>query len=218
MAARFDTNILAVQCHFNVRGAGALVIVLRVIKKGTRAQRVGSKQSDTVALGWATVAISWRFATPIGLLGRSGLKKPNEKGPREIILHSHSPTPTRAHLQELTMSGDGQVGQVTASTLIPSRLVSLDARADDEIETSLHNLPKPLMREFGHVFNDEYLKFEGGEAVDASALTLLAIPTNQRAREDLVAIGDHIEAEKDRLLNVVSDSRPQPLGDALLCC
>ena len=74
------------------------------------------------------------------------------------------------------------------------------------------------MREFGHVFNDEYLKFEGGEAVDASALTLLAIPTNQRAREDLVAIGDHIEAEKDRLLNVVSDSRPQPLGDALLCC
>lgn len=103
------------------------------------------------------------------------------------------------------MSGDGQVGQVTASTLIPSRLVSLDARADDEIETSLHNLPKPLMREFGHVFNDEYLKFEGGEAVDASALTLLAIPTNQRAREDLVAIGDHIEAEKDRLLNVFLD-------------
>jgi hypothetical protein len=32
---------------------------------------------------------------------------------------------------------------------------------------------------------------------------LLAIPTNQQAREDLVAIGDPIEFEKDRLLNVV---------------
>jgi hypothetical protein len=35
-------------------------------------------------------------------------------------------------------------------------------------------------------------------------LELIAIPTNQRAREDLVAIGEHIEKEKDRLLNVVS--------------
>jgi hypothetical protein len=35
-------------------------------------------------------------------------------------------------------------------------------------------------------------------------MELLAIPTNQKAREDLVAIGDHIEKEKDRLLNVVS--------------
>ena len=115
------------------------------------------------------------------------------------------------------MSSDGQVSQPTASTLISPRLLSLDARANDEIEASLHNLPKPLMREFGHVFNDEYLKFEGGAAVvDASALTLLAIPTNQRAREDLVAVGDHIEAEKDRLLNVVSESRPMPLWDFLL--
>jgi len=31
---------------------------------------------------------------------------------------------------------------------------------------------------------------------------ILAIPTNQCAREDLVAVGDKIEAEKDRLLNV----------------
>ena len=30
----------------------------------------------------------------------------------------------------------------------------------------------------------------------------LAIPTNQRAREDLVATGERIELEKDRLLNV----------------
>lgn len=52
------------------------------------------------------------------------------------------------------------------------------------------------MREFHHVFGDQHLHVgAGGE--------LLAVPTNQRAREDLVAIGDHIEQEKDRLLNVV---------------
>ena len=36
-------------------------------------------------------------------------------------------------------------------------------------------------------------------------MRLLAIPTNQRAREDLVAVGEHIEEEKDRLLNVVRE-------------
>lgn len=68
------------------------------------------------------------------------------------------------------------------------------------------------MREFSHVFNNSYLRFNEDDhamAVDcgnnASDLRLLAIPTNQRAREDLVAVGDHIEAEKDRLLNVVSE-------------
>jgi hypothetical protein len=35
-------------------------------------------------------------------------------------------------------------------------------------------------------------------------MLLLAIPTNQRAQEDLVGVGDHVEQEKDRLLNVVS--------------
>jgi hypothetical protein len=34
-------------------------------------------------------------------------------------------------------------------------------------------------------------------------LELLAIPTNQHARHDLVAVGDEIEEEKDRLLNCV---------------
>eukprot|EP00591_Stephanopyxis_turris_P009912 CAMPEP_0195518918 /NCGR_PEP_ID=MMETSP0794_2-20130614/13945_1 /TAXON_ID=515487 /ORGANISM="Stephanopyxis turris, Strain CCMP 815" /LENGTH=125 /DNA_ID=CAMNT_0040647965 /DNA_START=200 /DNA_END=573 /DNA_ORIENTATION=+ len=34
---------------------------------------------------------------------------------------------------------------------------------------------------------------------------ILAIPTNQRARHDLVAVGDEIEQEKDRLLNVFLD-------------
>lgn len=65
------------------------------------------------------------------------------------------------------------------------------------------------MREFSHVFNDSYLRFQDNDTtmdVDGrnSDLRLLAIPTNQKAREDLVAVGDHIEAEKDRLLNVVS--------------
>lgn len=63
------------------------------------------------------------------------------------------------------------------------------------------------MREFGHVFNEEYLKFTTTDlstSIGDTSLRLMAIPTNQRAREDLVAVGDHIEQEKDRLLNVVS--------------
>ena len=75
------------------------------------------------------------------------------------------------------------------------------------------------MREFGHVFNDQYLRFNDddehatmavGRTNDnesSSGLRLLAIPTNQRAREDLVAVGEHIEEEKDRLLNVVSEMK-----------
>jgi hypothetical protein len=85
----------------------------------------------------------------------------------------------------------------------------MDRTSSDDLECSLHYLPKQLLREFGHVFNDEYLKFgdsSGGDSLPGAAgnspLTLLAIPTNQRAREDLVAIGEHIEQEKDRLLNV----------------
>mmetsp|Transcript_28295 Transcript_28295/g.59774 ORF Transcript_28295/g.59774 Transcript_28295/m.59774 type:complete len:206 (+) Transcript_28295:153-770(+) len=99
--------------------------------------------------------------------------------------------------------------ETTSSTLVPPRLVRLDKSTDDDLECSLHLLPKPLMREFGHVFNDEYLKFRDNsgdaamsDAGNDSTLRLLAIPTNQRAREDLVAVGDHIEQEKDRLLNV----------------
>ena len=99
----------------------------------------------------------------------------------------------------------------TSSTLLSPRLVRMDKSTNDDLECSLHCLPKQLMREFKHVFNDEYLKFgdSSGDAVMAdvsgnSSLRLLAIPTNQRAREDLVGVGDHIEQEKDRLLNVVS--------------
>lgn len=109
----------------------------------------------------------------------------------------------------------------SSGVLLPPRIVYLNDQtsisasagtANDELECSLHYLPKPLMREFGHVFNDEHLNFHSGDDMmddvdggsSSSQLRLLAIPTNQRAREDLVAVGDHIEEEKDRLLNVVS--------------
>mmetsp|Transcript_15720 Transcript_15720/g.32208 ORF Transcript_15720/g.32208 Transcript_15720/m.32208 type:complete len:210 (-) Transcript_15720:42-671(-) len=104
-------------------------------------------------------------------------------------------------------------GVRTSSTITDPRIMSLVQGSDDGLECSLHNLPKPLLREFRHVFGDEYLKpidnDETGAASQAQAadrssgaLELLAIPTNQKAREDLVAVGDHIEEEKDRLLNV----------------
>ncbi len=92
-------------------------------------------------------------------------------------------------------------------TIIPPRLVRINDSTDDDLECSLHYLPKPLLREFGHVFSDEHLKFGDGSLIsNGGDLALLAVPTNQRAREDLVAVGDHIETEKDRLLNVVSYS------------
>jgi hypothetical protein len=114
-----------------------------------------------------------------------------------------------AHNEPNTVADGAQETSATASTLIPPRLIRSISSAQDELECSLHYLPKPLMREFSHVFNDSYLTFQDDAmAVDGkttnSELKLLAIPTNQKAREDLVAVGDHIEAEKDRLLNVVS--------------
>ncbi len=82
-----------------------------------------------------------------------------------------------------------------SSTLLPPRLVKLDASSFDTIECSVHTLPKPLLREFRHVFGNVHQQNED--------MLLLAIPTNQRAQEDLVGVGDHVEQEKDRLLNVV---------------
>jgi hypothetical protein len=101
-------------------------------------------------------------------------------------------------------------------TIVPSILVckgngenskQIATKASDEpnsLEISLHSLPKPLHREFHHVFNETYNdpKFHQGD--QGEGVELLAIPTNQRARKDLVAVGDDVEAEKDRLLNVVS--------------
>jgi hypothetical protein len=111
------------------------------------------------------------------------------------------------------------------STILSPRILVQKEGSGDGVECSVHTLPKPLLREFQHVFRDTYLRgLEIGanctnannndmnvDAVTSTTntstdekLELLAIPTNQRAREDLVAVGDHIEQEKDRLLNVVS--------------
>ena len=113
-------------------------------------------------------------------------------------------------LRATAMSSAPVVATSTASTLVPPRLLSRTANSTDSLEVSLHTLPKQLLREFRHVFRDEYLNFSpDAGAMDESAVSattgnmvLLALPTNQRAREDLVAVGEHIEAEKDRLLNV----------------
>ena len=75
---------------------------------------------------------------------------------------------------------------------------ALDKGDGNTIEVSVHTLPKPLQREFNHVFHESNLNLEGM----SSDAVFLAIPTNQQARVDLVAVGDHIEEEKDRLLNV----------------
>ena len=87
--------------------------------------------------------------------------------------------------------------------IVAPRIITQVPDSGNGLECSLHTLPKPLLREFRHVFGDKYL-MENATAAPGAERVLLAIPTNQHAREDLVATGDHIEAEKDRLLNVVS--------------
>jgi len=91
------------------------------------------------------------------------------------------------------------------STLVSPRILCKVIGSGDGLECSVHSLPKKLLREFRHVFGDEYVNAPcvPGDT-NAGPLHLIAVPTNQRAVEDLVAIGDHIEKEKDRLLNVVS--------------
>ena len=111
------------------------------------------------------------------------------------------------------------------STILEPRMACRFGKTEDPIECSLHILPKQLQREFQHVFGDKYLDIKErtdnaygqqrpamsdgdcsmgiSEPSSSSPLELLAIPTNQRARHDLVAIGDEIELEKDRLLNCV---------------
>jgi hypothetical protein len=98
------------------------------------------------------------------------------------------------------------------STILDPRLACRSGKKEDPIECSLHTLPKPLLREFQHVFGEKYLGNSGSRDGDSmmiaddessSNLELLAIPTNQQARHDLVGVGDEIEEEKDRLLNCV---------------
>ncbi|CAB9510202.1 homocystinuria type D homolog, mitochondrial [Seminavis robusta] len=94
------------------------------------------------------------------------------------------------------------------STLMAPKLISKDSNSGDSLECSVHTLPKPLVREFHHVFAEKYLR-QSSPATSSSTvvvpLDVLAIPTNQRARMDLVNVGDHVEQEKDRLLNTFID-------------
>jgi hypothetical protein len=91
------------------------------------------------------------------------------------------------------------------STILEPKLAARAGKRDDPIECSVHTLPKPLVREFRHVFGEKYqqgLDTMQDDGDGESGMELLAIPTNQQARQDLVAIGEEIEFEKDRLLNV----------------
>jgi len=105
-----------------------------------------------------------------------------------------------------------------SSTIVEPRIACRSGKRDDPIECSLHTLPKPLMREFKHVFGEKYLDCENGDSVMSDAtIEILAVPTNQHARHDLVAVGDEIEAEKDRLLNCVRKRVYYWSGVALNC-
>jgi hypothetical protein len=91
--------------------------------------------------------------------------------------------------------------------------------SDNLLECSVHTLPKPLLREFSHVFGEKHLQHRD-ESMDLEEdqMEILAIPTNQQAREDLVGVGENIEQEKDRLLNVVRDRRCLRLPFGNRCC
>jgi hypothetical protein len=88
----------------------------------------------------------------------------------------------------------------TSSTLWGPHYLTKCAANLDGIELSVHTLPKPLQREFQHVFHERNLEIESFRS--DGDVEFLAIPTNQHAREDLVAMGAHVEQEKDRLLNL----------------
>jgi hypothetical protein len=90
----------------------------------------------------------------------------------------------------------------SSSAILPPRLITKESGSLNALECSVHNLPKALMREFRHVFGDSYLHHDFDNDKTDESRELLAIPTNQRARQDLVAVGDAVETEKDRLLNV----------------
>jgi hypothetical protein len=106
----------------------------------------------------------------------------------------------------LAIDTDKNTTNYCASTSIDKVINSVDQL----LECSLHTLPKSLKREFEHVFRGEYKNHSKESSRENSAvendelLEILAIPTNQRARKDLVSFGDDVEAEKDRLLHVVS--------------
>ena len=73
----------------------------------------------------------------------------------------------------------------------PHLLRTLIWKGEHPVQVSVHSPPRAMLRELERVFP--------GEDLDG----LLAVATNQEARHDLVRVGDAIEAEKDRLLEVV---------------
>lgn len=65
----------------------------------------------------------------------------------------------------------------TASTLVPPRAVALHPDSTDGLEVSLHTLPKQLLREFRHVFSDEYLSVPEAEANAGGGATWSSSPS-----------------------------------------
>jgi len=97
----------------------------------------------------------------------------------------------------------------TQSTLWGPVQLTEGPGSTDGLEISVHTLPKQLQREFHHVFPESNLplddiltQHDGADGGATATAEFLALPTNQHAREDLVAMGEKIEREKDRLLNV----------------
>jgi len=133
------------------------------------------------------------------------------------IPNSHTDTMELAKKRALEILSNDRIVEAkkncTASIVQQPRLIGVTMEGSDEppdsIEISLHFLPKSLRREFKHVFGDSYLG--GGDdgcepppprGHDEESLELFAVASNQRAKVDLVGVGDDVEAEKDRLLNV----------------
>lgn len=84
-----------------------------------------------------------------------------------------------------------RIGHVLGARVLPIPKLPVRVLA----QVSLHTCPRALFRELRHVF----------PGVDLDAC--LAVPTSQKADMDLVAFGDTVENEKDRLLNSVRQTR-----------
>ena len=63
------------------------------------------------------------------------------------------------------------------------------------IEVSVHSCPRALRRDLESVFPGMKLR------------DVVLVPTAQRATRDLVEMGDEVEHEKDRLLEIVRNKR-----------
>lgn len=100
------------------------------------------------------------------------------------------------------MSSTTIVEVTTLNIKYSSKDETNQAESPNPLEYSIHTFPKKLMREFQHVFREECNSNIFNSASPSQNYQLLAIPTNQKAREDLVGVGPHVEFEKDRLLNV----------------